>query len=85
MIRHSPRLSLSGLALLVAFGPLSACVTFPEVDAASRAIDGPAPKLIPVEGILAQADALGQGAAAVDPMQARAAALRARAARLRGL
>ena len=72
-----PTLALAGLLLV------AACATFPEVDAATRAASGPAPRLIPVEGILAQADALGSGQAAVGTLEARAAGLRARAARLR--
>jgi hypothetical protein len=41
------------------------------------------PHLVPLEGILAQADALGDGKAATGSVSARAAALRNKAARLR--
>lgn len=77
MMPPRPTLALASVLLM------AACASFPQVDAATRAASGPAPKLIPVDGILAQADALGSGQAAVGTIEARAAGLRARAARLR--
>lgn len=56
---------------------LSACGDFPQVDAASRNVAGPAPALLPLEGLLdapaPQVEARG------DALAARAAALRRRA------
>lgn len=62
---------------------LAACAPLPDIAAATRTQPGPAPVLVPLEGILAQADAVGTSAAAVDPVTARADRLRARADRLR--
>jgi hypothetical protein len=63
---------------------LAACATFPEVDAAERALaEGPAPRLLPTEEILARAALPGRAEAAAETVAARAARLRARAARLR--
>ncbi len=68
-------------ALLVLL--LSACATFPDaVGKASGPVAAP-PTLLPVEDILAQGDALEDGSAVIGPLEARTAALRARAARLR--
>ncbi len=57
---------------------LSGCADFPQVDAASRDITGPAPALIPLDGVFEvpapQAQARG------DALAARAAALRRLAA-----
>jgi hypothetical protein len=59
---------------------LSACAPFPEV--VTNAQDaGPPPPLLPIDQLLAQADLSPPVLA--DPLQARAAALKARAARLR--
>ncbi len=62
---------------------IGGCASFPEVDAAMQATNDPAPKLIAVDAILAQADTIGRGEAATQSVSARAAALRAKAARLR--
>ena len=63
---------------------LTACATFPEVDRAeARLKPGPAPSLLPTEDLLARVDAVGRVQAARDGLALRAAALRARAARLR--
>ena len=61
-----------GVILVLA---LAGCATFPEVDAASRDVAGPAPALVPLDGLLA-----GPAATA----EARGAALAAEAAALRG-
>ena len=56
---------------------LAGCAQFPEVDAASRSVSGPAPALVPLDQVLGapapQAEARGAALAA------RAAALRVRA------
>jgi len=67
-----PRLVIPALLLL------AACAQFPEVDAASRAVAGPAPALVPLGPLLAvpPPQAAARGAA----LSARAAALQARAA-----
>lgn len=59
---------------------LTACAPLPDIAQISPA---PAPVLVPISGILAQADALGTSAAVVDPVNARADSLRDRADRLR--
>ena len=61
---------------------LSACASFPGVDAAASKATGPAPALLPMDELLAQT---GQPRAetAGNSLTARAAALRARAAALR--
>jgi len=57
---------------------LSGCGTFPEVDAASRTVAGPAPALLPLDVIL---DAPAPSAEARgDALAAEAAALRGRVA-----
>ena len=64
---------------------LSACASFPEVDRAERTLgEGPAPILLPTEDLLARVDAPSRVGDAQATLTARAAALRARAARLRG-
>ncbi|WP_135432903.1 hypothetical protein [Pseudotabrizicola sediminis] len=63
---------------------LSACAPLPDIAAQTNtAATGPAPVLVPLDGILAQADAVGSGEGAVAPLDARASRLRARAAALR--
>lgn len=62
---------------------LPACTQLPQFAPSSRIPPGPAPQLIPIQGILVQADALRPAAAATGSLQSRAAALRARALRLR--
>lgn len=57
---------------------LAACTQFPQVDAASKSI-APAPALLPMDELIAQVDQT----AALDPLAARIAALRARADALR--
>ena len=57
---------------------LTACSQFPQVDAASTAT-GPAPALLPMDQLIAQADQSMPGA----PLAAEVAALQARAAALR--
>ncbi|TCO72862.1 hypothetical protein [Rhodovulum euryhalinum] len=74
--------ALAAAALATA---LAGCARFPEIDAAEARHEGPteAPRIVPVEPILARADAPGatpEDAAALD---ARAAALRRKAAGLR--
>ena len=63
---------------------LSACATFPDVGATARPVVAPAPQLVPIDGILMQADAQRPVGSVISDTEARAAALRARAARLRG-
>ena len=63
---------------------LTACTTFPKVDAAAPRANTPAPTLLPTEDLLAQTGAIGAERAG-QTLAARAAALRARAARLRAL
>ena len=79
MTTRRPTLMFAFALVLLA----GACSDFPELKAASRSATGPAPHLVPIDGILAQADALSDGTAEIGTLQARAAALRARAARLR--
>ncbi|NEX47780.1 hypothetical protein [Pseudotabrizicola algicola] len=81
---HHPRLSRRmALAACLGLG-LSGCAPLPDFATATRAAaPGPAPVLVPIDGLLAQADALGNGAAATAPVTARAEQLRARADRLR--
>jgi hypothetical protein len=63
---------------------LAACASFPEVDRAERSLgEGPAPLLLPTEDLLARVDAPSRVGSAEAELTARAAALRARAARLR--
>lgn len=62
---------------------LGGCATFPDTVGKANAPTAPPPVLVPVEDILTQADALGDGEAAIGTVEARAAALRARADRLR--
>lgn len=70
--------------LCLVLSSLTACAEFPDVGEPLRTSTGPAPQLVPIDGILAQADAGRPVGAAVGGVQGRAAALRARAARLRG-
>jgi starvation-inducible outer membrane lipoprotein len=62
---------------------LSACATLPDAVAKAPGPVAPPTALLPVEDILAQGDALKDGTAVIGPIETRAAALRARAARLR--
>jgi len=71
------------LTLCLVLSSLTACAEFPEVGVTARAATTPAPQLVPIDGILVQADALRPAGAAIGGIEARAAALRARAARLR--
>ncbi len=61
---------------------LSACTSFPSVDAVAAHSTAPPPALLPTEELLAQTGAIGADAAG-QTLAARAAALRARAAALR--
>lgn len=65
---------------------LAACATFPDVDTAQArlASTGPAPQLVPIEGLIAQAGPGRASQAASDALAGRAANLRARAAAMRG-
>ncbi|MFN3722196.1 MAG: hypothetical protein ACK4VZ_04055 [Paracoccaceae bacterium] len=62
---------------------LAGCSPLPDIAAQTQTLTGPPPVLVPLDGILAQADAVGIGAAAIGPVTARADRLRARADRLR--
>lgn len=79
---HMTRLRFCLLSLCLA-AHVAGCTSFPEVDTAVQAAKGPTPKLIAVDEILAQADAVGSGEAASASLSARAAGLRAKAAQLR--
>ncbi|KGM48381.1 hypothetical protein [Pseudooceanicola atlanticus] len=70
---------------MVAALSLSACAQFPELDRAIPADEqrGPYPDLVPVGGLLAQAENPRIEDDDADNLSARAAALKARAARLR--
>jgi hypothetical protein len=73
-----PHITARLAALLV----LAACAQFPQIDAFPPAPATAAPTLVPIDGLLAQADAAGPPVAA--SLQARAARLQARAALMRG-
>lgn len=73
---------LAGIAVLW----LGACSPLPDTGAASSAeaeVSQAPTRLLPLDDILAQADALAQGGAGTGSIEARLAALRARAALLR--
>ena len=74
------RRALLALALL-----LSGCATFPEVDRAAMTLgEGPAPRLLPTDQVLAAGEAPPLGAeAAQAALAARAAGLRQRAEAIR--
>lgn len=69
--------------LLTAILCLIGCAPLPDIAAATQTAPAPAPALVPIDGILMQADALGAGRSAVGDVDARAARLRDRAASLR--
>lgn len=73
-------MSKTTVALAALF--LSACAQFPRIDAMPPVSGGPPPELVPIAGLLAQADTPPSGRAV--PLPARAARLRARAALMRG-
>jgi len=78
------RLALSPLLLCLGLG-LGACGDFPQVEAAHAGLSrDEAPRLVPIEGLIAQATPGRATAAARDGLAARAAGLRARAAAMRG-
>lgn len=62
---------------------MAACAEFPEVGMTATAPTALPPRLLPIDGILVQADSIRPVGAVVGGVQARAAALRARADRLR--
>lgn len=79
-----PSLRVAPLALLTLISlAIVACAPLPDIGAATNTVPGPPPVLVPIGGILAQADAVSPAAAAVAPVNARAEQLRARAERLR--
>lgn len=65
---------------------LLGCATFPEVERAENqfARPGVEPQLVPIEGLIAQAEAGRATVASRDALAQRAARLRARAAAMRG-
>lgn len=63
---------------------LSACATFPELEAAKGAAKGPPPALLPMDQILGAVGAPPAGDPAGAALGGRAAALKARADALRG-
>lgn len=71
------------LSMCLVLSLLTACAEYPQVGVTARAVTSPAPSLVPIDSILAQADAARPATTAVGGVQGRAAALRARAARLR--
>jgi len=71
------------LTIFLALSSLTACADYPEVGVKPKAVTGPAPLLVPIDGILVQADALRPATTAATGIESRAAALSARAARLR--
>ncbi|TMM55114.1 hypothetical protein FDT80_05975 [Sulfitobacter sabulilitoris] len=78
---------MRALPLLIVFAACAACTQFPELDRTvspdAEAADYPA--LVPIEPLLAQADAAQIDApATTQALSARVAGLRARAAALRG-
>ena len=78
--------SLGAMRSVVLLGPLllSACATFPEVDAAERGIvGGPAPVLLPTDDLVARSGSAQADAETGAALAARAAGLRARAGALR--
>lgn len=78
--QHPPQALVAALICLA----LSACAALPDIAAQTNtSTSGAAPVLVPLDGVLAQADAVGSGAGAVAPVEARASRLRARAAALR--
>ncbi len=68
-------------ALILCLG-LSACADFPDLDGATPPVTGPAPRILPLDQVLAGQARPPQQADAAS-LTARAAALRARAAALR--
>ncbi|MDO8885209.1 hypothetical protein [Pseudotabrizicola sp.] len=80
--RHLSR-SLPAVCVVFACLAQTGCSPLPDIAAQSQTMPGPPPVLVPLDGILAQADAVGTGAAAIGPVNARAERLRARADRLR--
>ncbi|MFN7222445.1 MAG: hypothetical protein ACK4MS_00330 [Paracoccaceae bacterium] len=62
---------------------VAGCSPLPEIGTPSRGVSSPPPVLVPLDGILAQADAVGTASGVVGPVNARAARLRDRADRLR--
>lgn len=81
MIRLANMFRILSLCLCLV-GP-AACTSFPEVSQRNRVTTDQPPVLVPVDGILQQADALSDGNGEISSVEARAAALRARAERLR--
>lgn len=80
---RGPRMPAAPLLALWLACAASACAPLPDISAATQTPPGPAPALVPLSGILAQADAVGSGQTSVDATTARADALRARADALR--
>jgi len=71
------------LALILCLS-LSACAEFPDLDAATPPVTAAAPKILPLDQLLAAGAAVpGQANADAASLSTRAAALRARAAALR--
>jgi hypothetical protein len=70
------------LATAIALFLMTACSQFPQVDAFPASSGGEVPSLVPIDTLLAQADAPASDRAA--PLPARAARLKARAALMRG-
>lgn len=71
-------------ALLLSLA-LAACDAAPRIGSAPPQVSGPAPALLPLEGILQASDTAATASSDPGPaLSARAAALRARAAAMRG-
>lgn len=76
---HRPALRAALLALM-----LAGCATLPDVTAqTAEPAPIPQPRLVPIAGILAQADAVPTATDAANPVTTRADTLRARADALR--
>lgn len=78
LFRAGRRVAVMGLVVGVA-----GCAPLPDIAPPSRGAPASTPVLVPLDGILAQADAVGAGEAAVGSVSSRAARLRDRANRLR--
>lgn len=78
-------MKVSGIAVIACLGAVAGCAEFPDLDRAVPAseLSGPYPPLLPIDQLLAQTDDPQIGAEDTQALEARAAALRARANRLR--
>lgn len=84
-MRGFQRMVLATIGLGTGLGLVSGCTEFPDLDRAVPAseLTGPYPPLVPVEGLLAQTEDPRIAEDDDERLAARAAALKARAARLK--